>query len=86
VSWILLGEFAAITLAALLPGLAMGYGLAWFMSAMFETELFRFPVVIDRSTYGFSSLVVAAAAMATGLVVRSRIDRLDLVAVLKTRE
>lgn len=86
VSWILLGEFAAITLAALPPGLLIGYGLASFMSVMFETELFRFPVVIDRSTYGFSALVVAGAAMATGLVVRSRIDRLDLVAVLKTRE
>lgn len=86
VSRILLGEFALLTLAALGPGFAIGYGLSWSMAAGFETELFRIPLVIERGTYGFAAAVVLAAALLTGLIVRSRIDRLDLVAVLKTRE
>ncbi|MDH3231631.1 MAG: FtsX-like permease family protein [Alphaproteobacteria bacterium] len=86
VSWILLGEFALLTVAALVPGFLIGYGLAWSMSLSFETELFRIPLVVSRETYGFSALVVIASATVTGLVVRRRIDRLDLVAVLKTRE
>lgn len=86
VSWILLGEFALLTLAALIPGFVIGYGLSWLMAEGFETELFRIPLAIERSTYGFSAVVVLSAALLTGLVVRRRIDHLDLVAVLKTRE
>ncbi len=86
VSWILLGEFALLTIVALGPGFVIGYGLAWSMSLSFETELFRIPLAVSRETYGFSALVVIASATVTGLVVRRRIDRLDLVAVLKTRE
>lgn len=86
VSWILLGEFALLTVAALIPGFVIGHGLSWAMAEGFETELFRIPLVIERGTYGFSALVVLSAALLTGLVVRRRIDHLDLVAVLKTRE
>lgn len=86
VSWILLGEFTLLTLAALAPGFVIGYGLSWLMAVGFETELFRIPLVVERSTYGFAAVVVLSAALLTGLVVRRRIDRLDLVAVLKTRE
>ena len=86
VSRILLGEFALLTVAALIPGFVIGYGLSWSMAAGFETELFRIPLAIERGTYGFAAAVVLSAALLTGLVVRRRIDRLDLVAVLKTRE
>lgn len=86
VSSILLGEFALLTLAAMGPGFTIGYWLSWSMAEGFETELFRIPLVIERGTYGFSATVVLVAALLTGLIVRRRIDRLDLVAVLKTRE
>jgi putative ABC transport system permease protein len=86
VSWILLGEFALFTVAALIPGFVIGYGLSWSMAAGFSTEMFRIPLAVERSTYGFSAVVVLLAALLTGLVVRRRIDHLDLVAVLKTRE
>lgn len=86
VSWILLGEFTVLTLLALPPGFLIGYGLAWSMAMSFETELFRLPLVVDRATYGFSAVVVIASALLTGLLVRRRIDRLDLISVLKTRE
>ena len=88
ISAILLGELAVLTLAAIPVGLAMGYGLgALVIVAAYDTELFRIPLVVDPSTYGFggawSTLV---AAVVSGLVVRRKLDHLDLVAVLKSKE
>ena len=51
-----------------------------------DTEVYRVPLVIHRSTYGFAVVVVLAAAAISGLLVRERLDHLDLIAVLKTRE
>jgi putative ABC transport system permease protein len=42
--------------------------------------------VLTRQTYLVAMGVVIAAALVTTLVVRRRVNRLDLVAVLKTRE
>jgi putative ABC transport system permease protein len=86
VSYILLGELTVLTALALPLGCLLGYGLAALMAWSFDTELYRIPLVIQPDTYGIASLVVVAAAAASGLIVRRRIDRLDLVAVLKTRE
>jgi len=86
ISGILLGELAIVTLLAIPLGLVMGRGFAWWMSTAFDQELFRFPLVISRYTYAFSALVVLVASIVSGLVVRRRLDQLDLVAVLKARE
>jgi putative ABC transport system permease protein len=56
------------------------------MTVAYRSELFRLPLVIDSSTYAFAAIVVVLAATLSALVVRRRLDRLDLVAVLKTRE
>jgi len=64
----------------------IGVGFAWMVIVAFESELYRFPLVIERPTYVFAGLVTVIAAALSALVVRRRIDRLDLVAVLKTRE
>jgi putative ABC transport system permease protein len=50
------------------------------------TESFDIPAVIAPSTYAIAALAVLAAAAASFWVVRRRIDRLDLVGVLKARE
>lgn len=86
ISYILLGEMALMTVAAIPVGLALGYGLVVIASLGYDTELFRIPVVVYRSTYGLAAVVVLAASIAAGLVVRRRLDTLDLVAVLKARE
>jgi putative ABC transport system permease protein len=52
----------------------------------FETELYRVPLVVLASTYGWAILIGLAATAASSLLVRRRVDRLDLIAVLKTRE
>lgn len=86
VSGLLIGEIAIIVLLAQPLGWAMGYGFAAGMALGFSSELYRVPLVVGREAYGFASFVVIAAALLSALVVRRRIDRLDLVAVLKTRE
>lgn len=86
VSYILLGELALLTLLALPMGAVLGWLLAWLMVTAFDTELFRIPLVIAGATYGYAALVVVLVAIGSGLLVRRRIDRLDLIAVLKTRE
>jgi putative ABC transport system permease protein len=86
ISFILLGELTAILVIAVPAGLLLGYGLAALMVVAFDTELYRFPLVISPRTYAFAAATTIVAAIVSGLVVRRRLDRLDLVAVLKTRE
>lgn len=83
---ILLFELALLTLLAQPPGWLIGYGLAWIMKTNLAGELMRVRGAVEHSTYLMASGIVLIAAAASALVVRSRINRLDLVAVLKTRD
>jgi len=82
----LLGEQAALTAASLPFGLLLGYLLCWLMAVRLQSDLFRIPLVISATTVLFAVTTVALAATLSGLIVRRRIRRLDLIAVLKTRE
>jgi putative ABC transport system permease protein len=86
VSALLLGEMAIAIGLALPLGMALGYGLIHLISGLLASDQFFFPVVVQPRTYAWAALCVVAAGAASALVVRRRIDRLDLVAVLKTRE
>ena len=86
ISAILLGELAVLTSLAIPIGFAMGYGFAGLMTLGLDTELYRIPLVVRQSTFGFAALVIILAALFSGLVVRRRLDHLDLVAVLKSKE
>ncbi len=86
ISFILLGELAVLTLMALPLGIAMGWLLVKIVCSFLDTEMYRIPFVVAPATYGFSVSVVIVAAILSGLVVRRRLDHLDLIAVLKTRE
>ena len=86
ISLILLGELGVILLIAVPAGLLLGYALAALVVLAFDTELFRFPLVVSARTFAFAAATTIAAALISGLVVRRLLDRLDLVAVLKTRE
>jgi putative ABC transport system permease protein len=86
ISLILLGELAVLTAAALPIGAVLGYAMAMALVRSIESEIYRFPLAITASTVAWSALVVIAAAAISGLIVRRRLDRLDLVGVLKTRE
>jgi putative ABC transport system permease protein len=86
VSAIQLGELAIITLLAIPVGLVLGYGLAYATSVATASELIRIPFVVYPSTFAGAAVIVIIASVASGLVVRRRLDRLDLIAVLKARE
>lgn len=86
ISYILLGEVALLVFAGLPLGCLAGYGLAWLITSGFETELFRVPLTVAPATYGWAVMVGLTAAVCSAALVRRRLDRLDLIAVLKTRE
>ena len=87
ISSILFGELALLTLVGIPVGLVVGHVLAAVMiETTFDTELFRIPLIIERSTYGFAAAVTLVAAVVSAGVVRRRLNRLDLVGVLKSRE
>jgi putative ABC transport system permease protein len=87
ISFILLGELAVVTATAIPLGLAIGYGMAFMLiNNAYDTEMFRIPLIVGRQTYGFAATVTTAAAVASALIVRRGLDRLDLIAVLKSKE
>ena len=86
IAYILLGELAALTLAAVPLGFVIGHGFCAYMTAAMQTDLFRIPLIVQPRTYAIAATVVLASGVISGLVVRGRLNRLDLVAVLKTRE
>ena len=51
-----------------------------------ETKLFRVPFVVMPSTFGIAVAIALLSSLASALAVGWRISRLDLIAVLKTRE
>jgi putative ABC transport system permease protein len=86
VGLMLAGEQAVLTAASIPLGFLAGWLLSAWVAAMFDSEVYRIPVVISGRTFGVSFLIVAFAAVATALVVQRRVRKLDLVEVLKTRE
>ncbi|NEO38426.1 MAG: ABC transporter permease [Moorea sp. SIOASIH] len=86
IAFILLGEQVILTLLALPIGFGLGYGLAALMSLAYNSELYRFPLIITKDTYAFTFVIVIVAALCSGLIIRRQLNRLDLIAVLKTRE
>src|SRR5690606_14496301 len=86
VAVLLLGEQALITALGLPLGAALGYGLSKALAAGFENETYRIPFVVEPSSYLGAAGVVVLAALVSGWLVRRKLDRFDLVDVLKTRE
>jgi putative ABC transport system permease protein len=86
ISYILLAEIALLVMAALPLGCLAGLGLTELIAWLLDTELFRIPVVIAPATYGYAAVLTLIAATVSAALVRRRIDRLDLIRVLKTRE
>lgn len=83
---ILLTEFAIEVAVAIPIGLGVSRWIVGLLAKLHSSESFQVPAVIEPRTYAAASLIVVAAAMASAIVLRWRIDRLDLVGVLKTRD
>lgn len=86
VSYILIGETALLALVAQPLGWLLGFGLAAAMVTGFESDLYSIPLVLNRDTFAWSSVVVLITAAVSALLVRRRLDNLNLIQVMKTRE
>jgi putative ABC transport system permease protein len=86
ISYILLGELSMLTLAAVPVGFIIGHGMCAYIAENIKTDILRVPLIMEGSTYAFAALVVLVSACISGLIVRRRLDHLDLIAVLKTKE
>ncbi len=87
ISEILLSEIALQVLLALPLGLVFGNAMVTSMAAgVADPEVYRLPVIVTAQSYAFAAGVALAAAAFSALLVRRKLDRLDLIAVLKTRE
>jgi putative ABC transport system permease protein len=86
VSTMLLAELALEVALAVPAGLWLGYRFVRWLVTFHATELFSIPAVVAPRSYAIAALVVIGAAIGSAWIVRLRIDRLDLIAVLKTRE
>ena len=87
ISAILLGEQAVQVFLGIPFGLVLGtWGAKALLELQADPEQFRMPMLISSQTYAFSVVVILAAAVLSALLVRRRLDTLDLIGVLKTRE
>lgn len=86
ISYILLGELTIIVLLAIPIGFLIGWGMTYFIVWSLQTELYRIPMHITPATYTLAALVVIISAVFSGWLVRRKLNKLDLIGVLKTRE
>ena len=85
-AFVLLGELALIVLAAIPIGVLIGLALAEAMAAGFSNDLYTIPALISPTSIGYASLAVLISSLVSGLMVKRDVDRLDLIAALKSRE
>jgi putative ABC transport system permease protein len=86
VSFILVGETMLLALLAQPVGWLLGAGIAALLAHGSSSDLYSIPLVLKPAGFATASLVVLGAALVSVLLVRRRLDRLDLVQVMKTRE
>jgi putative ABC transport system permease protein len=86
VSYVLIGELAALALLAIPAGCMSGTLMANWLMQLFQTDMYSFPYVFNPEGYGFAISFTLTCVAVAALVVRSSIDRLDMVAVLKGRD
>ncbi|WP_101068223.1 ABC transporter permease [Roseovarius salinarum] len=86
VSFILVGESMLIAVLAQPLGWLLGAAISKALAEGSSSDLYAIPLVLEPAGFARASLVVLGAALASALIVRRRLDRLDLVDVMKTRE
>lgn len=86
VAYVLVAEQMLLTLIAIPMGWLAGYGFCNLMAEGFSTEIVTIPVVVTRRTYAIAALIVIVTALASVLIVRRRLDRIDIVSALKRKE
>jgi putative ABC transport system permease protein len=86
IAYILLGELAVATLLALPLGYLFGRELCRYLSNAFRSDLYRVPLVLEADTFAFAASVVLLSAVVSGYMLWRKLNQLDMIGVLKTRE
>jgi putative ABC transport system permease protein len=86
ISSILLGEIAIQVGIGIPLGLLVGTAWARYYAGTIDQDVMRFPFHIAPATYAAAASIALVAGVISALLVRRRLDRLDLVAVLKSSE
>ena len=86
VSYILVGETMLLSVLAQPFGWLIGRWIAQAMTSGFTSDLYAIPLVLEPRSFALGSLVVLTASFVSAMIVRQRLDRLNLVEVMKTRE
>jgi len=80
------GESLLLNSVGILLGLAAGVGLAHVLSLAYDTELYRFPVVIKPATLALSAALMAAFVLVAQVIVHRLIHKLPWLDVMKIKE
>lgn len=86
VGYVLVGETILLTILAIPLGWVMGYWLALGLVGAMSTDMVQIPFYITRRTFALAALAVFLASLASVLMVRRRLDRVDLATALKARD
>jgi putative ABC transport system permease protein len=83
---VLIGEQLIQVALALPLGLWLGHKLVQLIVSRVDLETYRLPTLLSVRSYAFAACVTLLAALFSAFLVRRRLDHLDLIGVLKTRE
>lgn len=87
VSRILFGELGVLGVIGLPLGILIGIGFAWAtVQSLGRDEMFRMPLVIGPRSIALGLLIPVVAGVLSVWPLRRRVNRLDLIESLKTRE
>jgi putative ABC transport system permease protein len=86
VAYVLVGELMLLAFAAVPLGWIAGYAFAALIASGLSTDFVSIPLVVSRQTFGLATLIVLGAALGSALVVKRRLDRIEIVTALKQKE
>lgn len=86
IAGVLFGELAVHMVLAIPLGIWFGNVLAVGLMSTMDPEIYRLPIVLSTRTYAFAVSVAIGSGLISALLVRRKLDKLDLIGVLKTRE
>jgi putative ABC transport system permease protein len=86
VAYVLAGEIWVLAIVALPLGLVLGYGVAYLMTEGTANEMFRLPLHLEWSAFGYATVVVLATVAVSTLAVGRQLHQVDIISVLKSRE
>lgn len=85
-SYVLVGELMTLALLAVPGGIAIGTWLAVWLMRLFETDMYAFPFVFNPPGYAFAVAFTLLCVLSASSIVRTGVDRLDMIGVLKARD